>query len=66
MYYAASECPYLNDPSNGHVVVKDRTPGSEAHYECDEGYKLDGVAYRRCSDDCTWSSEAPDCKRKLL
>lgn len=64
LHTAATICPVLYAPAHGSVVATSRTPGSKANYECDEGYKLVGTAWRKCLDDCTWSFEEPLCKRK--
>ena len=57
-------CPDLDDPRYGSVNVTDNTNGSTAHYECDEGFKLVGDAYRECLDTGYWSDEEPVCKSK--
>ena len=63
--HAVAQCPHLKDPSYGYVKYDEkRTPNTEAHYGCYKGYKRVGVAYRKCSYNCEWLDEAPECIRK--
>ena len=55
-------CPDLDDPPYGSVNVTDNTPGSTAHYECNEGFELVGDDYRQCLNNSCWSGEEPVCK----
>ena len=65
LYYVSSEvvrCPDLDDPPYGSVNQTDSTPGSTAHYECDDGFKLVGDEYRECLKTGYWDGEEPICK----
>ena len=44
--------------ANGNV------PGSRADYRCDSGFKLEGVAWRKCLENGEWSGQAPTCESK--
>lgn len=58
-------CGALNSPHNGRVTFQERTNGSEATYECDEGYVLRfGDSIRTCMENSQWSGNAPCCIRK--
>ncbi|XP_012938062.1 sushi, von Willebrand factor type A, EGF and pentraxin domain-containing protein 1 [Aplysia californica] len=54
-------CPALDTPDNGSVDVLGERFSDWAQYECDPGYKLEGVNRRTCQADGTWSDEAPEC-----
>ena len=56
------QCSDLDDPRYGNVKVSGTTPGSKADYECNSGFKLVGVARRKCQDNGYWTGEAPVCK----
>ena len=58
-------CSELEDPKNGSVRVSGTTIGSRADYKCNSGFKLEGVAWRRCLDNGEWTGEAPVCKSKI-
>ena len=58
-------CSELQDPMNGLVQVNGTTIGSRADYKCNSGFKLEGVAWRRCQDNGEWTGEAPVCKSKM-
>ena len=55
------ECPELKAPANGTVRVEGLTYPSEAHYSCNSGYELDGVAKRTCLIRGAWTERAPTC-----
>lgn len=57
-------CPDLQSPNYGSVRVSGATPGSRADYKCDSGFKLEGLAWRKCQDNGEWTGEAPVCKCK--
>ena len=59
----ASRCPNLEDIEYGVITVPSYGLGGRAHYVCNKGYKLVGVAYRICQDDCTWNGQPPKCIR---
>jgi len=56
-----TECPVVNGPTNGIVSATVRTPGSTAHYSCDMGFNLTGLANRTCQVNGSWSDAAPTC-----
>ena len=56
-------CPSLSDPSDGSVQVTGNTPGSVALYRCNSGYKLVGLALRKCSKG-HWTGREPVCQGK--
>lgn len=55
------ECPILSNPTNGVVVVTDRTFTNRATYQCNPGFFLNGVPSRVCQADGLWSDAEPDC-----
>ena len=58
--YSVARCPSLQNPSNGQVEVS----GSVAFYECDSGYRLDGVDQRLCDNNTAqWIGADPQCTR---
>ena len=59
-------CPALEEPKYGSVRVSGTTPGSRADYKCNDGFKLEGVAWRKCQDNGQWTGEAPVCKGTIL
>jgi hypothetical protein len=54
-------CDELDPPSDGSVVLEGRSAGDVAHYECNSGLGLVGVASRTCGTDGNWTDEAPEC-----
>ncbi|XP_066110591.1 membrane cofactor protein-like [Saccopteryx bilineata] len=63
-------CPQLGDPVNGQVVYVNENFefGSEAHYECNEGFYLLGTKILYCEiseDDMEWSNIPPLCEKIL-
>ena len=62
--HCAEECPKLENPRYGKVVVRGYTPDSLAYYSCDYGYKLHGSGnLRKCLHDGRWNGDAPTCIR---
>ena len=59
---AAIKCPYLQIPLNGIVRVSGTIMGSSADYTCNSGFKLIGIAWRKCQDNGEWSGEPPTCQ----
>ena len=57
-------CPDLDDLEHGDVTVNGNVPGSRADYNCDSGYMLEGVAWRKCQENGEWSGQAPMCESK--
>ena len=64
VYAPGITCPELEDLMNGSVHVSGTTPGSRADYKCNDGFKLEGVAWRKCQDNGQWTGEEPVCKSK--
>jgi len=63
------DCGNLIDPINGAVLHIDGTTfGQTAHYNCSEGYTLNGTDTRICNASGIWTLEAPSCDviRKLF
>lgn len=58
---SSENCPALLNPTNGRVMLTDRSEGSRAVYECDSGYALSGDGSRVCGDDGRWTEEQPQC-----
>ena len=58
---AAVDCGVLQPPLNGQVMVFGTTLGSQALYNCDEGYILLGSTSRVCESNGRWSGDEPEC-----
>lgn len=43
------------------VLVNETTFGSDAFYQCNSGYTLNGTSKRRCMQNGTWDSSNPEC-----
>ncbi|XP_077968902.1 uncharacterized protein LOC120344328 isoform X1 [Styela clava] len=56
-----AECPPLENPRNGYVVVGKVTYGSVVKYVCNEGYTLVGPDERVCTSSRKWSGLEPAC-----
>jgi hypothetical protein len=54
-------CPPLSHPKNGRVHVIGYYAGLYARYRCNRGYICDGITYRKCLKDGTWSGQEPKC-----
>ena len=56
-------CPELENPANGRVILNNRSEGSEAMYSCDGDYVLseESIMIRVCGPDGRWSGEQPQC-----
>ena len=59
--FTVVDCGKIGDPKNGEVTFNGTTFGSEATYECDEGFELVGEATRVCEATGEWSGEEPVC-----
>ena len=57
------ECPRPVELVNGHVLKLNGTLQYQSviQYVCDSGYEIDGDEAQVCSEDSTWSSDAPNC-----
>lgn len=61
------KCPVLENPMNGHVEAKERTLGSIAEYDCNDGFILTGDGrVRKCLAGGSWSKKAPFCECKFM
>ncbi|XP_077968899.1 uncharacterized protein LOC120344327 isoform X6 [Styela clava] len=56
-----AECPPLENPKNGYVVVGKVTYGSVVKYVCNDGYTLVGLDERVCTSSRKWSGLEPTC-----
>ncbi len=61
-FIAVIQCPELAGPSNGIVMVSNRTIGSVATYSCDNRYNLVGAVTTECLPSEIWSNEPPVCE----
>ena len=59
-------CDVLMDPPGGRVVLTGRTIGSEATYNCSEGFNLEGNVTRTCQPDGMWSGNEPTCEGIII
>ena len=59
--FVAISCGNLSNPVNGEVRVDGSTFGSQANYNCSEGYLLNGNSTRMCLADGQWSGSEPSC-----
>lgn len=55
------DCGNLFDPHNGIVLYSSSSFRSEAHYECNTGYELNGTRVLTCNRDGTWDNSPPTC-----
>ena len=62
LLYIAVPCGNLSSPVNGLVTVNGSTFGSQANYNCSEGYVLNGNSSRLCQADGQWSGSEPTCE----
>ncbi|XP_078575446.1 sushi, von Willebrand factor type A, EGF and pentraxin domain-containing protein 1-like isoform X3 [Branchiostoma floridae x Branchiostoma japonicum] len=51
-------------PRYGSIIGNNTSMGSRIIYSCDTGYELEGLPYRDCLLDTSWSGEAPGCKKR--
>ncbi|XP_068090442.1 sushi, von Willebrand factor type A, EGF and pentraxin domain-containing protein 1 isoform X2 [Hyperolius riggenbachi] len=54
-------CKSPNNILNGYVDVLNYSYMSEAHYTCEQGYKLHGLSKRTCQENKQWDGEEPIC-----
>ncbi|KAG5681085.1 hypothetical protein PVAND_010551 [Polypedilum vanderplanki] len=59
------ECPELEHPALGTVVMSGRTFGSRASYTCNHGYHVVGLQTRVCQAYGSWSGSEPACKQNI-
>jgi len=60
--HVIKHCPKdLITPSHGQLAVKGQEEGSTAYYECNKGFKLDGLRERTCRSDGEWEGNDPRC-----
>ena len=62
LFVAGVECPNLERPRFGRVVMTGISFGSTATYSCQIGYRLVGEPTRTCQANGQWSGVAPVCK----
>ena len=55
------ECPPPNSIDHGTIIGNSRTVGQVIRYNCDEGYKLQGISFRLCLHQQMWSGSDPMC-----
>ena len=60
------QCGDPGTPQNGNRTVHGTRDGRTVMYTCDEGYSLQGNAYRTCSSSGEWSGELPLCTSELV
>ena len=58
-------CGGLTSPKNGSLVLEDVVFESEASYDCDDGFRINGPATRTCQATSLWTGEAPTCEGLL-
>ena len=63
-YLFVIDCGPLESPDDGSVSYAASTYESEATYDCDPGFKLNGTATRVCNEHGIWSGNAPFCEKK--
>ncbi|CAG4983220.1 unnamed protein product [Parnassius apollo] len=59
------ECPELEQPEIGKVVVSGRLFGNKATYSCPHGYHVVGLQSRSCQADGKWAGQPPACKENI-
>ena len=59
------QCPDLDDPANGEVMVSGMSPGDTATYTCDSGFELVGADTLTCGNDGQWSPAPSICRGDL-
>ena len=62
--YIAADCPNLESPENGEVVLSGRFIMDNATYTCSDGFELIGSSTRICLATGMWSGNAPECSSK--
>ena len=62
MIIVATLCTTPSKPTNGEVQKYEAEDGALAIYSCHSGFRLDGIASRRCSSDGRWSGIPPTCQ----
>ena len=55
------ECPPPNSIDHGTIISNARTVGQVIRYNCDEGYRLQGISFRLCLHQKMWSGLDPMC-----
>ena len=56
------DCGTLKHPLHGKVILSKTVYGSIAKYECEQGYKLVGIAKRTCLGTGVWDHKEPICE----
>lgn len=60
-----TDCPTPTNPPNGFVTFTQTTPGSQANYDCDSGYGIDGNPNLKCLASGHWDEPPPACPGEL-
>ena len=64
---SAVQCELLTAPENGTVFTSDQEEvGSEALYQCDAGFFLQGDQSRVCTDAGEWTGAVPSCMAGMM
>ncbi|XP_052776199.1 sushi, von Willebrand factor type A, EGF and pentraxin domain-containing protein 1-like isoform X1 [Mya arenaria] len=59
-----SECSTIETFENGGFSVDKYSPGGRVTFFCDEGYRLDGLAFKLClKQNLEWSNPNPVCRK---
>ncbi|XP_072947913.1 sushi, von Willebrand factor type A, EGF and pentraxin domain-containing protein 1 [Epargyreus clarus] len=59
------ECPELEQPDIGTVVLSGRLFGDKAAYSCPQDYHVVGLQSRSCQADGKWAGQPPACKENI-
>ena len=60
-FHSVVECPTLNDPDNGNLILSGNTIGQTAEYTCNNGFNLGGESLLICGPDGQWTGNPPVC-----
>lgn len=60
----AKSCGRPRDVSNGKIIGYLYSFKEKVRYACNEGYKLNGPAYRICQANEEWGGSEPICEGK--
>jgi len=67
-YFFIANCPVLDSPINGSCYPGNCSGyvGETLQFDCQTGYKLNGLQTLTCLQNTTWSGSVPQCRRKLV
>ena len=57
------ECSQPSDLTNGEILLEGLLYRNVVRYQCDPGYRLEGVGARECGADGKWTGNEPRCIR---